>query len=1078
MSEGASKGERPDKSPAARGPMAWMTKNRVTPNLLMIVLLAGGLYMATRIKQEVFPEFEIDWVQVTVVYRGASPEEVEKGIVVAVESAIRGIEGVKEVRGIASEGVGIVYANLYTDADRQKAHQEIKQAVDRITTFPQNAERPEVNLLVRRRHVMSIHLYGDVSERALREVAEQVRDRMLRHPDITQVDLWGARDYRILVEIPQETLRRHGLTLREVARRLGAASVELPGGKLETKGGQVLLRVKDRRDWARQYAQIPIITTPEGSVIRLEEIAEVKEGFEDTNRYAAFNGKKSLGIAIYRVGEQTPGSIAKAAREVMAEAEKDLPPGVRWTVGRDRSEIYQQRLHLLLKNAFIGLVLVLVVLGLFLELKLAFWVTMGIPTSFLGALLFLPGMDVSINMISMFAFIVALGIVVDDAIVAGENIYEYRNQGMSFLDAAIQGARDVAIPISFAILTNIVAFLPLYFVEGYIGKIWKVIPIVVITAFAISWVEALFILPAHLAHARRKSKKENGAATGASREKTGLAGRFQSRVAGALQAFIQKVYTPFLRRCLRFRLLTLAGGIAVLIGTVAFVISGRVGIILMPRVESNVAVATAVLPYGSPREKVKEVGGRLRRALREMARRNGGEDLLEGAFTLVEENKVEVMGLLTDPGVRPLSTRKVTQLWREEVGPIAGLQYLRFESDRGGPGSGAALTVELSHRDMDMLDRASEALAARLTEFSNVKDIDDGYTPGKEQLNFRLKPAGQSLGLTSAAIGRQVRAAFYGAEAKRLQRRRNEVRVLVRRPEWQRDSEYFVENLLITAPNGKRVPLRQVAEVERGRAYTEIKRRDGRRTVRVTANVVPIGKTSQIIAELKKTVLPQLTDDYPGLGYDFRGRREYFKESMSSLWSGFGLALIAIFFLLAIPFRSYAQPAIVMMAIPFGIVGAVLGHLVMGYNLSVMSMMGIVALSGVVVNDSLVLINYANRLTKKGTPPVEAITQAGARRFRPIVLTTLTTFGGLAPMIMETSRQARFMIPMALSLGFGILFATFITLVLVPCLYLLVEDGRKLTDRATAKIETVAGVTPTTVRSADPAGPESPRSST
>jgi multidrug efflux pump subunit AcrB len=1007
-----------------------MVKNRVTPNLLMVFLLAGGLYMTTQITQEVFPDFEIDLVRITVGYRGASPEEVENGIVVAVESAIRSIEGVKEVHSTAAEGMAVIYAWLYTEADRQKAHQDIKQAVDRITTLPKNAERPEVSLIARRREVLRIQLYGDVSERILRELAEQVRDRMLQHPNITQVDLLGAREYRILVEIPQQTLRRHGLTLEEVARRLGAASVELPGGKIETKGGQILLRVKDRRQWARGYARIPVITTPEGTVLRLSDIAEVIEGFEDTNHFALYNGKRSIGVGIFRVGEQTPGGVVRAARQVMAEVEKDLPPGVKWAVGRDRSEIYQQRLHLLLKNAFIGLVLVLIVLGLFLELRLAFWVTMGIPTSFLGGLLFLGDLGVSINMISMFAFIVALGIVVDDAIVAGENIYEYRNRGMGFVEAAIRGTRDVAIPISFSILTNIVAFLPLYFMEGHIGKIWKVIPLVVVTVFVISWVEALFILPAHLAHLRRKNQHR----------RPGLFLRFQRAVARGLQFFIRRIYGPFLAGCIRFRFLTLAAGAAVLICTLAFVSSGRVGVILMPRVESDVAVATAVLPYGSPRETVKKVGRRLARALAEVKKQNGGDRLVEGVFTVVEENQVEVMAMLTDPHIRPISTRKVTALWRRAVGPIVGLQYLRFESDRGGPGSGAALTVELSHRDMEMLDRASEALAARLAELNHVTDIDDGYTPGKEQLNFKLKPAGQSLGLTSQMIGQQVRSAFYGAEAKRQQRRRSELRVLVRYPEHQRRSEYFIENLLITTPAGKRVPLREVAEVERGRAYTVIERRDGRRTVSVTANVVPIGKTSGIIRELKKTVLPELTQDYPGLAYDFRGRRQHMREGLSSLWRGFAIALLTIFFLLAIPFRSYAQPFIVMMAIPFGVVGAVFGHLIMGYNLSVMSMMGIVALAGVVVNDSLVLIDYANRLTQSGVSPRRAIHDAGTRRFRPIILTTLTTFGGLTPMILETSRQARFMIPMALSLGFGILFATVITLVLVPCLYLVIAD--------------------------------------
>ena len=1014
-----------------KGIIAWMINHRVTSNLMMIVFLLGGLYMVTQIKQEVFPEFEFDGVQIVVVYPGSSPEEVEKGIIIAIESAIMGIEGVKEIRSSAAEGMGWVVVWFYSDADRQKVYQDIKQAVDRITTFPQSIERPEVSLMGRQRPVLEIQLYGDVSELVLREMAERARDRLLQHEEISQVDLQGAREQRVLVEVSQEALRRYGLSLQMIAATLGSASVEVPGGKLETPSGQVLLRVKDRRDWARQYAKIPVITTPEGTVIRMKDIATVEEGFEDTNKYATFDGKRSIGLTVYRVGEQTPLNVAKSARQVMRELEKELPPGIEWNISRDRSRIYEQRLHLLLKNAFYGLILVLIVLGLFLEIRLAFWVTMGIPISFLGSFLFLPSMDVSINIVSMFAFIVALGIVVDDAIVAGENIYEYRMKGMSFVQAAIQGTKDVAVPIGFAILTNVVAFLPLAFMEGVMGKIWKVIPIVVITVFLISWVEALFILPSHLAHARDTNNT-----------KKGLFRRFQLQIARLLQGFIEKLYKPFLALALRYRFLTLSIGAGLLVIAISYVRSGRVGIILMPRVEADVAVATAVLPYGSPVTALEEVREQLEVSIEKIKKRHGGDKLVEGVFTVVDENQVEVLAYLREPHIRPLSTGKVTDLWRKEVGRIPGLQYLRFESDRGGPGSGAALTVELSHRDIEVLDKASSALAERLGEFSQVTDIDTGYTPGKRQLNFRLTEEGRSLGLSSREIGRQVRDAFYGAEAKRQQRLRNEVRVLVRLPEEQRTSEYFVENLLIRTPDGRYVPLRQVAVLERGRAYTKIDRRDGRRIVRVTANVEPIGKTNAVISDLKKSVLPELVKDYPGLAYDFRGRREYMKESFGSLGKWFIIALLVIFILLAVPFRSYSQPMVVMMAIPFGIVGAIGGHLLMGYNLSVMSMMGIVALAGVVVNDSLVFIDYANRLVAKGESSRVAVLLAGTRRFRPILLTTLTTFGGLTPMMLETSRQARFMIPMAISLGFGILFATVITLVLVPCLYLMVQDVR------------------------------------
>ncbi len=1013
-----------------RGPISWMVHNRVTPNLLMIFLLLGGLFMTTRIKQEVFPEFDLDMVTISVGYSGASPEEVEQGIILAVEEAVRAIDGVKELTATATEGNGTVNAELEEGVDQQTVYQEIKQEIDRITTFPEDADEPEVSLATHLREVLAIDLYGDVSEMALRETADQVRDRLLQASGITQVELAGARDYEILVEVPQDRLRAYGLTLEEIAAAIDSASTEIPGGSVDTAGGDILLRMKDRRDWAVEFARIPIVTTAEGSVVYLEDIAAVREDFEDSDRSAAYNGHRCIGIDVYRVGDQTPMGVAGAVRTAMDDIEPDLPAGISWHISHDQSEVYQQRLELLMKNAFMGLALVLVVLGLFLEFRLAFWVTMGIPTAFLGSLLFLPVVGVSINMLSMFAFIVALGIVVDDAIVAGENIYEYQQQGMGFARAAVLGARDVAMPIAFSILTNVVAFLPLSFIPGTMGKIWKVLPLVVITVFLISWVESLLILPGHLAHLKARPAGRS----------THRLQRWQQTFTGQVARFINRGYGPFLDFCIRWRALTVALGLAVLVVVVGYALSGRIGMILMPRVEADTAEVTAVLPVGSAVAKVEVVRDRLINAMAAVAAENGGDHLLDGVSSRIDENQVEVKARLTDADVRPLSTGQVTRLWREKLGPVAGLESILFESDGGGPGSGAALTVELSHSDIQVLDQASAALAEGLAGFPNVKDIDDGYTPGKQQLDFSIKPEGQSLGLTSAEVARQVRNAFSGAEALSQQRGRNEVTVRVRLPESERTSEYHVEHLMIRTPAGTFVPLTEIANVQRGRAYTSISRRDARRTVTVSANVEPIGETGQVKAALNSTILPELAQVYPGLAYGYQGRQADMKESMQSLVGGFALAMLAIYFLLAIPFRSYSQPLIVMIAIPFGIVGAILGHLLMGYNLSLMSMMGIVALSGVVVNDSLVLIDFANRQQRDGASPAEAIRIAGLRRFRPIVLTTLTTFGGLAPMIFETSRQARFMIPMALSLGFGILFATVITLILVPCLYLLTDD--------------------------------------
>ncbi|MBN2375381.1 MAG: efflux RND transporter permease subunit [Sedimentisphaerales bacterium] len=1018
----------------SRGPLAWMVHNRVTPNLMMMVFIFGGLFVTTQIKQEVFPEFELDIVQIRVPYPGSSPEEVEQGIILAIEERVRGLDGVKEISATASEGAGIVSVEMLEDADRQKVYQDVKQEVDSVTTFPEDAEEPEVSLLARRREVLQIQLYGNVNEWNLRELAEQVRDRLLLDPEITQVDLLGARKYEIHAEIPQDVLRHYGLTLDNIARKIASTSVEIPGGFIETKGGDILMRVKQRRDWADEFARIPIITTPEGTLVYLEDIATVIDEFEDADREATYNGYRAIGLGVYRIGEQTPIGISDAARAAMSEIEKDLPPEVNWAISQDRSDIYRQRLELLLKNAFFGLILVFILLSLFLEFKLAFWVMMGIPTSFLGAFLFLPLMDVTINMISMFAFIVALGIVVDDAIVAGENIYEYRQRGMGVIDAAIQGARDVAMPVSFSILTNIIAFLPLCFVPGVIGKIWKVIPLVVITVFTISWIESLLILPSHLGHSKKNNRRGIRA----------FLHNLQQAFSRFFMKFVEKVYGPFLDLCMKFRYLTVALGLLVLTIIAGYVASGRIGMILMPRVESDLASVTAVLPYGTSFEKAAQVRDLLVDSAKKVIAQHGGNRLTDGMFALVDENTVEILLYLTDPDIRPISTTELTQYWRDATGPVVGLESIKFESDRGGPGRGASLTVELSHRDINILDQASSELADIISEFSNTTDIDDGYTPGKQQLNFTVKPEGESLGLTAYEVARQVRNAFYGAEALRQQRGRNEVKVKVRSPEAERISEYNVESLLIRTPAGMDVPLMQVVDVERGRAYTTIDRRNGRRTVTVTANVVPIDETTQVMATLDEEILPQLARAYPGLSYGYEGRQADFRESTQTLFTGFIFALVGIFVLLAVPFRSYVQPIIVMVAIPFGIIGAVLGHMLMGYSLSLMSLMGIVALSGVVVNDSLVLINYANIRRREGLSTFDAIHSAGIRRFRPILLTTLTTFGGLSPMIFENSRQAKFMIPMAISLGYGIMFSTTVTLVLVPALCMILEDIHSL----------------------------------
>jgi multidrug efflux pump subunit AcrB len=804
----------------------------------------------------------------------------------------------------------------------------------------------------------------------------------------------------------------------------------MPGGAIKTDSGDVLVLVKERRDYADEFARIPIITTNDGTQVLLEQIARIEDGFEDTDRYATFNGKPSVMLDVYRVGDQTPTSVSEAVHRKIEEIRQVLPAGMSIEPRNDRSEIYRQRLDLMMRNGFLGLGLVFVLLAVFLEARLAFWVSLGIPISFFGSLLILSVAGVSINMISMFAFIVTLGIVVDDAIVVGENVYYHRQAGLGWFHAAVRGTREIAIPVNFSVLTNMVAFLPMMFIPGIMGKVFGQIPVVVIAVFAVSIVESLFILPAHLGH--RHSPKAGGLFSA-------LIHR-QQRFSEWFRRMVRGKYGPFLSAALRWRYLTVSLGVAVLIMTLGFIKSGRMGFELFPKVESDYAKVTAVLPYGSAVQKTARVQETLVRAAQEVVTQNGAEQLSEGVYALLDSNSCEVRIYMTPPEIRPMTTAQVTQQWRDKVGVIAGLESIKFESDAGGPGRGSSIAVELSHRDVAVLQQASAELAEALAHYPEVVDIDDGFSPGKQQIDFKIRPEGLSLGLEAQEVARQVRNAYYGAEALRQQRGRNEVKVMVRLPRAERVTEHSLEEMILRAPNGSEVPLREAVTFDRGRAYTTIDRRQGRRIVTVSADARPRSKSGQILAGVKADVLPALQQKYSGLTYSFEGRQADRRESMQALFKGLMMALIVIFAMLAIPLNSYIQPVIIMLAIPFGMVGAVMGHLIMGYSLSVMSMFGVLALSGVVVNDSLVLIDWANRRRRNGMRSGEAVFEAAIHRFRPIMLTTLTTFGGLAPMIFESSRQARFLIPMAISLGYGIVFATGITLLLVPAFYLIVED--------------------------------------
>ncbi|PWN57695.1 efflux RND transporter permease subunit [Abyssibacter profundi] len=1039
------------------GPLAWMAANPVAANLLMLVLLIGGWIIGSGVKQEVFPEFDADIVTIDIAYPGASPEEVEQGVILAVEDAVRSIDGVKTVESSSYEGAGVVIAEIVTGSNANKITSDIKNAVDRITSFPEDAERPITSLIAIKAKVISLILHGETDLATLRELAERARTDLLNRNDITEVVLTNAPPREISIEVPSSALHAYGLSLPEIADRIQAYAVELPGGAIRTEGGEVLVRLDERRKFADEFLDIPLRTSRDGSVLTLGDIAELRDGFSD-NSYlkTTFNGRPAVTLEVFRVGEQTPISVSAAVREYADTLNQRLPEGLAADTVYDDSEFYEDRINLLLRNGFLGFVLVIVLLTLFLEPRLAFWVTLGIPISFLGAMLLMPAMDVSFNMISLFGFIVTLGIVVDDAIIVGENIYHQRELGHGRLKAAVLGARSVATPVTFAILTTIVAFSPLLFVPGPAGNFFRVLPAIVICVLLMSLVESLLILPSHLAHSRHPKN-------------TGVEGylvRIQHRVAAWMERVIEQRYTPVVRWATSHRTIVIALGIAVFVSSIGLVAGGRVKAEFFPNIEADFIFANIQVPYGSNIDRTREVLDEAVSALyATLDEYPDDADIIESVITELgsqpslspayrESNGLGSSHLMSvQVSLSPWETRTVTaqafsDRWREKVQQIPGVERTNFIYTTG-PGAGSDLTIQLKHHDVATLEQAADALVERLQRFSGLSDIDNGYSGGKEQLDITLTPAGKTLGLTAAEVGRQVRGAFFGAEALRQQRGRDEVRVMVRLPEAERAEEATLEELLIRTPAGGLAPLREIAQIERGQAYTTIRRDQGRRVLNVTADVdTNTTQTNDVIAELERDSLPALMDRYIGLEYSFEGANRDEAESSSAIGRGFVLALIGIFVLLAMAFRSYLQPVIVMSAIPFGMVGAIVGHLLLGYKMSFVSLFGIVALSGVVVNDSLVLIDAANRYHREGMSKRDAIIRAGQRRFRPIVLTSLTTFLGLAPMILETSLQARFIIPMAISLGFGILFATVIILLLVPAVFLVIEDLRDwLADR-------------------------------
>ena len=1019
----------------------WFTQNHVATNLLMVFLLVGGIILGLNLKVEIFPEVTLDKVIISVVYPGAAPEEVEEGIIVPIEEAISGLSGVKQIDSTASEGVATIVVEALKGFDVNTLYDDIKSEVDRLTSLPEEAEDPVVERLTRKTQVLNLALYGNVEESFLKNQAQKIKDDLVSLPHVSLVRLSGVRDNEIHIEVDKYTLRKYNLSLTELAEKISAYSKDIPSGRIKDQAGEILLRLKGKRYTRQDFEQIPIITQKDGSIIKVKDLARVKDTFEDNDLKVRFSGLPAVLFEVYRIGNQNALTVAREIKDYVAKVKKRLPQNLNLAVYNDTSLLLKGRLNLLLKNMAYGLVLVSITLGLFLNLRLALWVTLGIPVSFAGALIFFPFSDISINMISLFAFIMVLGIVVDDAIVIGENVYTRYQKGGSPFKASVEGTYEVGRPVIFSVLTTIAAFTPLLLGSGQMGKFMRNIPVVVNTVLFISLLEALFILPCHLFSTLKKKKFSEP--------------RLIPRL---LQKFITGPYAKTLKFCLNFRYITLTISLVILLLSIGLVKGGVIKFTFFPKVESDLLTCSLTLPPGTPASYTQKMVTRLENGLLEVIKEEdqkrpqnapsllkytlallGRQLQIHGTNVLAGQtggNVAQIFAELLGNEQRNISAEYLVKRWRQKAGEIPGAENLSFSSELFS--FGKPIEIDLSAPDYQQLVNISSELQEKLKQIPGVFDVGDSFIPGKKELQLKLKPEGLSLGLTSGYIGQEVRAAFYGQEALSFQRGKDEVKVRVIYPEKQRLSFASLEDMWLKTPVGKFVPFSFVIDYKLSTSYSQIRRTSGRRVVTVFADVDETRNNSNEIRKLmEKKLIPELQQKYPDLTFNWAGEGKEQKESFRDILQGFAISLMAIYILLAIPLRSYVQPLVIMAAIPFSILGAILGHLLLGFNLSILSMFGIVGLAGVAVNDSLVLVDAANGLKARGLSYFEAAYLAGQNRFRAVTLTSLTTFAGLMPMILEKSLQAQFLIPMAISLGFGILIATFITLLLIPCLYVI-----------------------------------------
>ena len=1042
-----------DYSGEPAGPIAYMASNGVAAHLFMFAILAAGLVSLPGLERESWPTLAFNHIEVSIAYPGATPKEVEESIIAKVEEQVSSLDGVRAVKSIAAPGIASVRIEVKSGTDIPQALDEIESAVSRIQTFPVGARRPEITEMTSRQSIIRLVVYGDIAERSLKELAYQIEDGLAALPNVSLVETSGVRDYEISIEVALNRLRALGLTLDDIAAAVRRSSVDLSAGHIDTAAEQVRIRSLGQRYVQRDFEEIVVLSRSDGTVVRLDDIADVRDGFRNVDRIVRHEGKPAAFVEVYRVEGEHVLEVASAVHEHVTNViVPSLPDGVQVDILNDESQTYAERVQLLLKNGGLGLMLVLVALALFLEIRLAVWVVVGLVTSFVGVLAVMLVLDVALNTISLFVFVLAIGIIVDDAIVVAEHIHLERKRGTPGLVAAIRGARRIKVPLTFAVLTSIVAFTPVFFVPGGIGEVWQALPIMIIAMLLISLFESLLILPNHLSRLH-----------GPEWVPTGSVDRFFARTKGHVDRQLARFVDGPLDRALGFATdqpaIVIAGALGLLILSVSLLPAGVITFSFADAVEGDFATARLEMPDGTPAKRTYEVAKELEAAGLKVIERlsgdrpDGAPHLLAGVTVTVGQGpRREGGGITPVPTLNPeaniaaiefkllgaqqrqIATGEVVQAWREEVGILPYVRGITFSGevlDLGNP-----VEVVLSHPDQQRLARIASSLADSLRGIAGVFDVRSDHTPGVKEIQLALRPEARTLGITEEALAVQARAAFFGAEVERVQRDRDEVGVFVRLPADERNAIADIEVYPIRTPSGGEVPLGQVATLDPGTAAPTIRRKDGQRVVTVTADVdLTVITGGEANALLVGSVLSELTAANPELTYTLGGEQQQQLDSLDSLYRGFAIAMLMIFALLAIPLRSYTKPFIVMAAIPFGVVGVILGHLILGITFTTTAILGILGLSGVVVNDSLIMIDFIDQRVREGAATRTAIIEGAKGRFRPIMLTSITTFLGFTPLILEQAIQAQYLRPFAASLGFGIMITTAILMVLIPALY-------------------------------------------